>query len=243
MPFLAASRRRDRFSWVVEVGGMLESKATVVAIYTGKGLSEPFEQLFRERVPAARLVNIVDDGLIREVIEAGKVTPAVRRRLVSYYMIAEGMGARAIVNTCSSVGEVAEWARPLVSVPLLRIDEPMAKVAIGISERIAVLATLATTLEPTVSLVRRQARLLGKEVQVSESLAEGAYQALVQGRPEEHDQLLLDAAVRAAQSAQTLVLAQGSMWRMQQRLQQATGINVLASPPLCVEELRALMAG
>ncbi len=216
---------------------------TVVAIYTGKGLAEPFERLFKERIPAARLVNIIDDGLIGEVIEAGKVTSPVVRRLLSYYMIAEGMGAAAIVNTCSSVGEIAEVARPLIGVPLLRIDEPMAKAAVKSSERVAVVATLSTTLEPTVRLVEHQARLAGRQVRVSKALAEGAYQALVGGRPEEHDKLLFETAMRAAKSADTLVLAQGSMWRMQERLERETGARVLASPPLCVEELRTLIAG
>ncbi|MBB6731029.1 aspartate/glutamate racemase family protein [Cohnella zeiphila] len=202
---------------------------TVVAVYTGQGLAEPMRDIYRELLPDCRIVTIVDDSLIHDVVKAGQVTPAVTRRLIQYYQNGAEMGADAIFNTCSSVGEVAELARGIVDAPIVRIDDAMTYEAASKYERIGVLATLPTTLEPTKRLLRRQAEKLGKPVAIVDGLAEGAYDALVGGSPERHDQILLETAERVAGQADALVLAQGSMARMEERLA-ALGIPVLSSP-------------
>ncbi|NOU96808.1 Asp/Glu/hydantoin racemase [Paenibacillus sp. LMG 31456] len=208
--------------------------STVVAIYTGQGLSERIQPLFREELPGTRLVSITDDSLIADVIGAGKVTPEVTRRLIQYYRHAEEIGADAILNTCSSVGEVADWAMPMFRTPIIKIDEAMAQLATQRFDRIGVLATLPTTLEPTRRLLHKEAAQQGRNVQILDALAAGAYQALVAGRPEEHDRLITEAAKSIADQADVLVLAQGSMVRMEEVLKQATGLPVYSSPRLGV---------
>lgn len=212
---------------------------TVAAIYTGQGLAERIQPLFREVLPECRLVTIIDDSLIAEVIRSGQVTPAVTRRLVQYYRHAEEIGADMILNTCSSVGEVADWARPMVDIPIVKIDDAMASLAVTQYQNIGVLATLPTTLEPTKRLLQREAEKLNRAVHVVDALAKGAYQALVSGQPDEHDRLILEAARSVAQQADVLVLAQGSMVRMEESLKQATGLPVFSSPRLGVMALKA----
>lgn len=214
---------------------------TVAAIYTGQGLADPLKAIFKELLPGVRLVNIIDDSLIGDVVRAGHIPPGVARRLVTYFHHAEELGADVILNTCSSVGEVAEDARRLIGVPIVKIDDAMAAKAAAEYDRIAVLATLPSTLEPTRRLVCRQAELAGRQVTVLNGLAEGAFDALVAGHPEEHDRLLLEAAERVARDADALVLAQGSMARMEQRLREATGKPVLSSPRLGVEQVKAVL--
>ncbi|MBD0378677.1 aspartate/glutamate racemase family protein [Paenibacillus sedimenti] len=211
---------------------------TVVAVYTGQGLSERIGQLFREELPGCRLVNIIDDSLIADAIQAGKVTSAITRRLVQYYRHAEEIGADIIFNTCSSVGEVADWARPLFDTPIVKIDDAMARLATMKFAKIGVLATLPTTLEPTRQLLLREAERQNRNVRVLDALAEGAYQALVAGRPEEHDRLIREAAKSVAETADVLVLAQGSMARMEDTLSRETGLPVYASPRLGIMAVR-----
>ncbi|ULL17176.1 Asp/Glu/hydantoin racemase [Paenibacillus sp. H1-7] len=214
---------------------------TVVAVYTGQGLSEPLKAVFQELLPDCRLVNIIDDSLIGDVVRAGHVPPAVSRRLVQYYHHGEEIGADVILNTCSSVGEVADAARSLISVPIVKIDEAMAEQAVNRYERIAVLATLPSTLEPTMRLIRKHADACGRQVQLVNGLAEGAFDALVSGRPDEHDRILLETAKRTAGEADAIVLAQGSMARMEKTLADATGKPVLSSPRLGVEQVKAVL--
>lgn len=216
----------------------------VVAIYTGHGLMENVRAMFQEQIPDCRLVNIIDDSLIADVIENNAVKPGVTRRLIQYYQTAADMGADVIFNTCSSVGDLVAVGQKLVDVPIVRIDEPMAREAVNNYQKIGVIATLPTTLEPTVRLLKEQAALLGKEVSVVNGLADGAYQALVSGKPEEHDQRILDVAQKLAGEVDAIVLAQGSMARMEQKLAEMTGIPVLSSISRGVQAVKvALDAG
>jgi Asp/Glu/hydantoin racemase len=214
----------------------------VVAVYTAHGPVDPVRRECEAALRGASVANIVDDSLLRDVRAAGGVTPAVARRLVQYFMIARDMGADAILNTCSSVGEVVPAARALLDIPIVRIDEPMARLAAESTTRIGVLATLPTTLGPTVRLVREQAALLGKEVSVAEDLAPGAFDALGGGAAEEHDRLVLEGAFRLRDQADALVLAQASMARMADRLREATGLVVYSSIRPAVAELARILA-
>ena len=216
---------------------------TIAAVYTGQGLSEPLRKIFEEYLPGCRLVNIIDDSLIHEVNEAGGVDKQVIRRLLKYYQIGADIGADIIINTCSSVGEVVDIARNIIEVPIVRIDEPMAKQAVEKYESIGVLATLPTTLNPTKRLIKSQASLLGKEVHITEGLAKGAYQALIGGKPDEHDGLILETAREIAGNVDCIVLAQGSMARMQEKLHKETQTEVLSSPGLCALYVKSLLGG
>lgn len=216
---------------------------TVVAIYTGQGLADPLKAVFKEELPDVRLVNIIDDSLIADVVRAGHIPPSVARRLVQYYHNGEEIGADVILNTCSSVGEVADEAQRMIGVPIVKIDDAMAAQAVASYSRIAVLATLPSTLEPTMRLIRRKAEAAGREVELVNGLAAGAFDALTSGNPEEHDRLLLETARRVTDAADVLVLAQGSMARMEQALSDAIGKPVLSSPRLGVRQVKAMLYG
>ncbi|WP_159881707.1 aspartate/glutamate racemase family protein [Paenibacillus puerhi] len=214
---------------------------TIVAVFTGQGLAEPLKAIVQELLPDCRLVNIIDDSLIGDVVRAGEVPPGVARRLVQYFHHAEEIGADVILNTCSSVGEIADEARRFIGVPIVKIDDAMTAAAAAGYERIGVLATLSSTLEPTMRLVRRQAGLAGREVTLLSGLAEGAFDELVSGNPAGHDRILLETAQRIAEEADVLVLAQGSMARMEAKLREATGKPVLSSPRMGVEAVKAVL--
>ncbi|MBD2868496.1 aspartate/glutamate racemase family protein [Paenibacillus arenilitoris] len=216
-------------------------KRTVVAVYTGQGLADPLKKVFNELLPDCRLVNIIDDGLIHDVVQAGEVTSQVSRRLLNYYQNAAELGADVILNTCSSVGEAVDRARPFVSVPIVKIDEQMAREAVSRHFRIGVVATLPTTLDPTMALLRRQAEAIGKSIELADGLAKGAYEALVGGKPEEHDRLISETAAGIASSVDAIVLAQGSMARMEAALKEKTGKPVYASPYSGVLEVKRLL--
>lgn len=202
---------------------------TVVAVYTGQGLSGPLKTVFTEILPDCRLINIIDDSLIADVVQNKQVTAAVTRRLLRYFETAEEMGADAILNTCSSVGEIVALGRQVVDIPIIRIDEPMAITAVSQHARIGVIATLPSTLEPTLRLLQEQAARFGRDVTIVDGLAAGAYDALVNGSPEQHDQRILDTAMRLKPQVDAFVLAQGSMARMEHDLADATGLPVLSS--------------
>ena len=213
---------------------------TVAAIYTAPALMGPLSKLFKRELPGIRLINIMDSSLIQDVIQAGEVTKPVVKRMLGYFYCAQATGADLIVNTCSSVGDVTDMADQVIDTPLMRIDQPMVRLAVETAERIGVMATLPTTLEPTLRLVRQSADQTGKKVEVINGLCEGAYQALVSGDAKEHDASILRTAKSLADKVDVILLAQGSMARMEERLAEETGKRVLSSPPLAIDAIKQM---
>lgn len=211
---------------------------TIYALHTGPVLVDVLKQLFPEMLPEARLVNIVDDGLLTDVRTAGGLTPALRRRLVGYGLIAEASGADAILNCCSSVGEAADVLASVVKIPVIKIDERMAETAIARGNRIAVVATVATTLDPTERLIQRKAAEASKAVLTTRYLVDSAFDALIAGDAQRHDELVKAEIKRAMQNNDVVVLAQGSMARLVPLVQGTSSMPVLSSPRLGVQALR-----
>jgi Asp/Glu/hydantoin racemase len=213
----------------------------VICVHTAMALVEPLTKTFAELLPEVNVNHIADSSLIKEVIANNEVTPAVRRRLLAYYNAAADAGADVVFNTCSSVGDVADYGNTYAPIPVFRIDQPMAAQAVAVYNRIGVISTLPTTLDPTCRLLKNEAKKVGREVTLVEGLADGAFAAGQSGDGETHDRLIAEAAGRIANQVDAFVLAQGSMARMEQRLSDLTGKPVLSSPVLGVKGLRKFL--
>jgi hypothetical protein len=93
----------------------------------------------------------------------------------------------------------------------MRVDRPMAERAVALGTRIVVVATLATTLEPTRHLLLAIAEEQGKQIDVIEVVSSTAWAAFEVGN---HEQYLHDVAEtlrHAASMGDVIVLAQASM--------------------------------
>ena len=208
----------------------------VICVHTAMALVEPLTKIFQELLPEVNVNHIADSSLIKEVIANNEVT-----RLLSYYNAAADAGADVVFNTCSSVGDVADYGDQYARIPVFRIDQPMAAQAVQNYDRIGVISTLPTTLDPTCRLLQNEAKKVGRNVTLVEGLADGAFAAGQSGDGETHDRLIAEAAKRIADQVDMFVLAQGSMARMEQRLSELTGKPVLSSPVLGVKGLRKFL--
>ncbi len=211
------------------IAGTRMKSMTVMTLVTGAALVDPLKKMSQEVLQNVRVINILDDSLIADVIEAGRMTPAVLERIHQYCHIGVGMGVNVILETCSSVGESVDYLQPFFNIPVLRIDRPMVEQAVETAQTIGVLATLPTTLNPTMELIKRVAGENGKKVEIINGLASGAFKALTEGDPERHDKLIHETAKKVSDSCDVIVLAQGSMARMETALRESTGIPVLSS--------------
>lgn len=120
-----------------------------------------------------------------------------------------GSGGPVLV-TCSSIGGVAESLAPELGVPVLRVDRPMAAEAVRTGPRIVVLATVESTLAPTVALVAEEAERAGRPVSVRTHLVAGAWDRFAAGGTAGSLGLVAEAA-DAVTGADVIVLAQASM--------------------------------
>lgn len=215
-------------------------KKKVVVIHTGFVSVEDLKNLFKELLPEVKMQNIVDDSLLEEVLAAGGLTPGVIRRICAYAVQAESTGADLILNQCSSVGEAAEIAGRLVGIPYVRIDRFMAEEAAAIGGRISVVATVPTTLKPSISLIERSAEAAGKKVEITPCLVDGAFEVLIQGDRQRHNEMVLEKVSDVSGKSDAIVLAQGSMICLLPHLEHIR-VPVLTSPRSGVEGIRRML--
>jgi aspartate/glutamate racemase len=190
--------------------------------------------LFKEMAPELEIHHTVDDTLLPEVLHQGGVTHAVKNRLLDYYKAAELAGADPIFNQCSSVGEVADLAKQVVTVPVIKVDEAMARIACEIGSNIGVIATLETTLAPTCRLIEKTAKKFDKKIKITRCLVDGAFNYLINGDRGKHNQMVIDAIKKLTESVDVVVCAQGSMMAIISDLGE-TKVPVLTSPRAGVE--------
>lgn len=215
---------------------------TLALIHTSPTLTPMFTALCAAEMPEVQLWHMVDESLIKETVRAGHLKRSTMRRLLWMVESAVSAGADAVLITCSSIGPGVAFAQQLFETPVIRIDDAMAEEAVRSGKRIGVAATLQTTLEPTVALLREKAAAAGKEIEIIEALAHGAFEAVLSGNVETHDRLLTETLLQELQEVDLIVLAQASMARVVKALPQGLlRPAVLSSPELAVRRARAVL--
>ena len=213
--------------------GLVHTSATLVPV---------FAALCKEKLPSVDVFNIADDSLVRGIREAGSLTATIARRVANYLESAELAGADYIMVTCSSIGPAVEAGAKLIGVPVLRVDQPMADKAVATGEKIGVIATLQTTLEPTADLILRRAVIAGKKIKLTSKLCEGAFEALMSGDTATHDAKVAAALKELSKQVDVIVLAQASMARVVETLSaEDKRVPILASPGIAVDYLATIL--
>lgn len=211
-------------------------------VHTVPGLIPTFEELAKQHLDGWTTFNIVDESLLRNSIRDGSLGQTTMRRLAGYVMSAVDAGADAVLVTCSSVGPAVDATKPFCPVPLVRVDEGMADRASDVGDRIGVLATLNTTLEPTRELIERLARAKGKTPRIEARVCEGAFDLLSKGDREGHDRAVSEGLMALATESDVVVLAQASMARVMDGEEGVRpDVPVLSSPELGVLRLKTYL--
>lgn len=214
----------------------------IAFIHTSPSMIPVFKTLSDDLLKGLKPFNMVDESLLCDIIAEGRCPPATAKRLVNHVVCADEAGADFILVTCSSMGRAVEASRALVKATVLRVDEPMAARAVEIGNRIGVIATLPSTLEPTAALIKAHGTAVGKQIALTTQVVAGAFDAVISGDGARHD-LLVGAALRdLAKQVDVIVLAQASMARVVDSLKpEEKPVPILSSPRSAVEHLKSLV--
>lgn len=186
---------------------------------------------------------MVDESLIKDTIRAGYLRRITMRRVLSLIESAEMAGADAIMVTCSSIGPAVAIGQRLFDTPVIRVDEAMAESVVHMGRRIGVMATLKTTLEPTIALLQDKADEAGRNIEIVSSLCDGAFEAVMAGDTATHDRILGDALMNEMKNVDVVILAQASMARVVKAMpENALAMPVLSSPELAVKHAKSVLA-
>jgi Asp/Glu/hydantoin racemase len=213
----------------------------VAFIHTVGFLVEHFRSLMRDALPKTDCFHILNESLLQDLLRDGP-SSSITRRIVDQAALACDAGAGLIVFTCSSTSPAINIARKVVTVPILKIDDPLMTRAVDSGTQIGLVCTTKSTLGPSQDLLRQHAAAAGKTVEIEPLLLSEAYDALIAGDRAKHDGIVLAAAKDLATRVDTIVLAQASLAHLAKPLSDVTAAPVLASPPLLMAEISRRLA-
>lgn len=178
---------------------------------------------------SVEVINFLDDSMLPEINKKETITSDVTYRLHTLMNMAQVAGADAILCACSSIGGVFEEGKEILSIPVFRIDEPMANQAAGY-KKVAVAATLKSTILPTTELIRRKAKANGNEIKIETKIIENVGGLLSEGKEKEYDSIVLKELEKLAENNDIVVLAQASMARAISDIPEERKSKFLTSP-------------
>jgi len=216
----------------------------VVVINTSFVSKDTLNALFAEILPDVEVRHIVDDSLLAEVMQNSGVTPGVQARMCAYVMQAASIKPDLILNQCSSVGEAFDNAIKQIDLKTLKIDRPMAEECVKLCPdggKIAVVATVASTVGPSVRIVENEAKLAGKNIAVKSYLVKDALKILMSPNGQQkHNDLVMAEIEKAASECDVIDLCQGSMCVLEPLLSSIKK-PVLTSPRRAILRIKEML--
>lgn len=215
------------------------TKRKVAFIHTSPPAVGPLMQFYSQAAPELEITNLLDDGLLR-LLAARELETAQKRLAEMIRAASETYQAELAMITCSSVSkEMVEELGAGFDLPILKIDYPMAQLAIRAGGKIGVAATFPPTIEPTTMLLAAAAAEAGTSIEITKEVIPEAYHALLANDLQRHDELLLGALKRLkASGVAVIVLAQVSMARILPQLDNTIGVRVLSSLQTSLDAIR-----
>ena len=210
-------------------------------LHTVGFLADMFRKLFNETIPDVKSFHIVDEGILKQLMENDGLTPAIVRRVAIQASLMMEIDVDLILFTCSSTSPAVDTVRKLIDIPIMKIDDPLADKAIDFGEKIGVITTAKTTLKPSVDLIYSRAAEKGKKVEIFSSLETEAFRARLNGNVSEHDRIVKEAIEKLSGQCDVIILAQASMAHIVDQSQGTYDIPILASPKLCMSALKDMV--
>ena len=188
-----------------------------------------FRTLLAEMGPEIPSRHVLAADLLDRATAQGRVTPDIAVDVKGRMQSALIDGARMLLCTCSTLGTCAdEMNDPRV----LRIDRAMARRAVAEGGRVLVAACVASTLEPTVKLLRESAP---ETTQIETLLMADLWPHFQAGERTLYWQGIAERLRKQASEYDCIVLAQASMAGAAGLLSDLP-IPVLSSPRIGIED-------
>jgi aspartate/glutamate racemase len=199
----------------------------------------PVNAEFERQWPAAQRMNLLDDSLSADLARApGGLGAAMTARFAVLADYAVATGVQGILFTCSAFGPCIEAvARRHAPLPVLKPNEAMIDEARASGLPVGLVATFGPTLQSMPAE-------FPPDLPLTLRLADGALDALNRGDPLRHDELVAVAAEQlAARGCGLIALAQFSMARARDAVQERTGLPVLTTVDSALRRLRERLGG
>lgn len=171
----------------------------------------PFGKPFAEANHDIEVYNIMDDSLLVDTRKYNGMTPTIASRMLNYAKAAEASGADGVICTCTSVNHATKMIRPLLNIPMINIEEPVAEMAAKSGKRIGVMGTIPTSPGAISWEIEEKAAEMGKEIEIVPVVVDGAFDVLCAGDRDKHDEMVCEALYKLSKEVDCIAFAQISM--------------------------------
>jgi hypothetical protein len=198
----------------------------------------PVRDAFARLWPEARLINLLDEGLLAVLEADGSIGPRATDHMLRVVGLVRDSGVGVIQLTCSAYSPLVPTLRQVAPVPVLAIDDVLVEAAVERGRRIGLISTQPLTARALQAAADRA----GREIELESIVYREAFEALGRGDGAEHDRRLGE-RVRAYADKDVIVLGQASMARVLPTLPPELAARTLTSPTLAVETSRRAIDG
>jgi Asp/Glu/hydantoin racemase len=198
------------------------------------------EAAFKAVFPAAEVIHLLDETLLDLFRQDGGLSIRSRRKALQMALTAQDAGVDGILVTCSSLSPAVDELRPFLTIPIVKIDEPMVEYVVQLAETIALVASAETVLKSVEPLVRDKASKLGRNVSLRRVI-KGDLWPLLQKDPASFYKKIGEAATQAAQECQAVIITQVSMAPSRNYVSPEVRDRVYAAPEYAVRALRQIL--
>jgi glutamate racemase len=193
-------------------------KPLIGLIHSTRMVIEPVHSVIASQCPDADLFHIMDEGLLRTLIQLGEITERITSGLTRLVSSAESTGADLAIVSCSSWSPAVNAVRRNVGISVLKIDEPMVEYAVQHADRIGLMMTLPTTETPSKMLVNEVSEKFGKKIAVKSRIESKAFFMQNRGEIENHDNIVMEGIENLLKDVDLVLLAQISIARILKKL-------------------------
>lgn len=194
---------------------------------------EPLNALLAELAADLCYENIVYSDLLDQATREG-ISPRIRETVRKIIEEVPQDPPRIILCSCSTLGGCTEEMQQLTRNRIIRIDRPMAEMAVTLGRRIGVAAALESTMGPTKNLLSEVAQKASRQIEITDFLCVTAWDRKQKGDAAGYIDEIVMALGRAKGLVDVIVLAQGSMAPAAGHLTHL-GIPILSSPRPAIE--------
>ncbi|MBI4904721.1 MAG: hypothetical protein HY820_13860 [Acidobacteria bacterium] len=213
-------------------------KRHVSFIHTSPAAIPPLADYYHLYAQDLEITNLLDDGILR--CFARQMESAAETRFSELLCVArDAYNSELALVTCSAVSRsVMRRLADATGLPIVKIDDALAHQAVTTGSKLGVLVTFPPTQAVTAKLLRDTAADNGVEVDLTFRVLPEAYEALLAGQAERHDELMMNAVRELAEKPlDAIVFAQVSMARLLPKLPHLP-MPVLSSLPASLSAIR-----
>jgi hypothetical protein len=203
-----------------------------VFLHTAEVNVSTFERLTLQLAPGTATTHIVDTDLLDRARSSGLDDPQLAATLDARLRRFVEPGD-LVVCTCSTIGGLVESIGSDRGMATMRVDRPMAAEAVSRGRRIAVVAAIESTVEPTCTLLREEAVRAARDIELVVSMCGDAWARFEAADHHGYAMAIADHVRTIAAGVDVIVLAQGSMSGAAELLSDHV-VPVLSSPRLGV---------